>query len=474
MKPLDALFLHAEDGVSHMHIGSCAVFAGPTPTMSEILSLIASKLPLLSRYRQRARFVPLHLGHPVWIDDVDFQLADHVRHTALPAPGGDDELGQLMGRVMSHELDRSRPLWEAWVVEGLSGDRWALISKVHHCMVDGIAGTDMLASLLDTDPRAEPPVPLAWRPAPPPSDVRLAFDALAEMVAMPARQLLTWGANGLDPASAWHNAGLVVSGVRSLGTTLGHPAKHMSVEGLIGPNRRWSAGRCRLSDVSAIRRVTGGSVNDVVLAAIAGAFRDVLISRGEDVEGVVLRSLVPVSMRAPGDHSANNQVSLLIVDLPVGIDSPLGRLEAVSDRMARLKSGHQATAAAAIVAAADFLPPALLAYGASAMMTVLRRLPQGAVHTVTTNVPGPQVPLYAMGREMLEYLPYVPVSEGIRIGVAIVSYNGAIAFGVTGDYDTTPDVQLMSARIESQLALLRRATEDRSAALAQPERIVIT
>lgn len=455
MSPLDALFLHTEDGVTHMHIGSCAIFAGPCPTMPEITSLIQSKLPLLGRYRQRVHFVPLNLGHPVWVDDADFDLADHVRHTALPPPGGDDELEQLIGRVMSHELDRGRPLWEAWVVEGLPGGRWALISKVHHCMVDGIAGTDMLASLLDSDADAASPPVLPWQPAGVPSATGLVIDACVEMISKPARRLLTWSAAGLDARRVGRDVGALVAGLRSLGTELLRPATHVSVKGLIGANRRWAVGRCDLSEVSAIRHAVGGSVNDVVLAAITGAFRDLLIARDEPVAGVVLRSLVPVSVRATHDHTANNQVSLLLAELPVGIADPVERLEAIREHMAALKSGHQATAAGAIVAAADFLPAPMLASGAHALMTLLRRVPQGAVHTVTTNVPGPQQPLYALGREMLEYLPYVPISEGVRIGVAIVSYNGHIAFGVTGDYDTAPDVQLMSRRIEEQMTLLR-------------------
>jgi diacylglycerol O-acyltransferase len=269
--------------------------------------------------------------------------------------------------------------------------------------------------------------------------------------------MLTWSANGADPRVLCREVGAVLSGLRSLGTELFRPTTHLSVEGLIGPNRRWAAGRCSLSDMKAIRRAVGGSVNDVALAAITGAFRDVLITRHEPVDGVVLRSLVPVSIRPANDHTANNQVSLLIAELPVGIADPIQRLEAIRDQMAELKSSHQATAAASILAAGDFLPAPMLAYGAHTLMRVLRRLPQGAVHTVTTNVPGPQQPLYALGREMLEYLPYVPVSEGVRIGVAIVSYNGQIAFGVTGDYDTAPDVHLMSQRIEDQIALLRLA-----------------
>jgi diacylglycerol O-acyltransferase / wax synthase len=459
LSPLDALFLHTEDGISHMHIGSCGIFEGPAPTICEISELLQAKLHLLEHYRHRIRFVPMNLGHPVWVDDNEFDIAYHLRHTALPAPGGEAELENLMGRLMSQELDRRRPLWEAWVVEGLSGGRWALISKVHHCMVDGIAGTDMMAALLDTTRDADSPVPAPWVPVLEPSGLRLAVGAIAEMAMKPGRRLLAFRAKGFSPSGARRHVGQLVAGFRSLSNEIVQPMKSVSVEGLIGPNRRWAAGRCSLADVKEIRATGGGSVNDVVLAAITGAFRAVLLARGEQVDGVVLRTLVPVSIRAEGDHSANNQVSLLVAELPVGISDPIERLQAIHDQMVALKASHQAVAAGAIVAAAEFMPPPVFAFGAHALMGVLRRVPQAVVHTVTTNVPGPRQPLYALGREMLEYLPFVPLSEGVRIGIAIMSYNGHVAFGVTGDYDTAPDVHEMSRHIESEVALLRRATK---------------
>ena len=464
LSPLDALFLHTEDGITHMHIGSCAIFAGPSPSITEITALIESKLPVLARYRQKVRFVPGHLGHPVWVDDPTFDLAYHVRHTALPPPGDVDELEHLMGRLMSHELDRGRPLWEAWIVEGLSGGRWALISKVHHCMVDGVSGTDMMAALLDADPAARTQPALPWRPRRTPSDMELAADAVVRMVATPARRVLAMSKGGVHLGRVQRDVSELAAGMRSLGAGLARPAAHLSVEGLIGPHRRWSAGRCRLGDIKAIRAAFGGSVNDVVMAAVTGAFRDIVIRRGESVDGVVMRSLVPVSVRRPDDHTANNQVALMVAELPLGIADPVERLHAIRAEMRALKGSHQPTAAGAIVAAAELVPPALLALGARTLMTMLRRLPQGAVHTVTTNVPGPQQPLFALGREMLEYLPFVPVSEGVRIGVAIMSYNGAVSFGVTGDYDTAPDVHLMSARIERHIELLLDAAQRVSAA----------
>ncbi len=457
MSPLDAVFLYIEDGVSHMHIGSCAIFAGPAPPISEMTTLIESKLPLLTRYRQRVRFVPGGLGHPVWVDDPYFNLSYHVRHSALPPPGGEEDLANLMGRLMSQELDRHRPLWEAWMVEGLATHRWALISKVHHCMVDGISGTDLMAVMLDPDRSAKTQPIQPWAPQPEPSDWRLAADAVTRLAVQPFRGLLDLRARELNVKQARQSLGDVFGGLRSLGGRLLLPAKPVSVEGSIGPHRRWAAARCPLDDAKTIRTAFGGSVNDVILAAITGAFRTVMLERGDPVgDDVVLRSLVPVSVRQPDDHTSNNQVSLMIAELPIGIEDPLERLGAVRRQMSTLKASHQIAAGSAVVDAAAFLPPVLLALAARAAMGVLRRVPQYSLNTVTTNVPGPQFPLYALGREMLEYLPFVPLSEGIRIGIAILSYNGQLTFGVTGDYATAPDVHFMAEQIEAEMAGLRK------------------
>ena len=455
MSPLDAIFLHAEDGTTHMHIGSCSIFAGPPPSISEVTDLIESKLPLLARYRQKVRFVPAGLGHPIWVDDPDFNLSYHVRHSALPSPGDEQDLENLMGRLMSQELDRRRPLWEAWVVEGLPADRWALISKVHHCMVDGISGTDLMAVLLDPDRTTEPRPIEPWSPEPEPSDVRLTMHALARMALSPARQLAYLKSSYLHPQRALHQLGEVVTGLRSLGGRLLTAPRPVAIDGAIGSHRRWAAGRCTLDDVKVIRRAFGGSVNDVVLAAISGAFRSLLLARGEPADDVLLRSLVPVSVRHADDHTWNNQVSAIVADLPVGIADPLERLRAVRAQMDELKASHQVSAGEAIVASAEFIPPVLLALGVRAAMTMLRTVPQRTVNTVTTNVPGPQFPLYALGREMLEYLPFVPLSEGVAIGVAILSYNGKLTFGVTGDYDAAPDVHFMAKQIQAEVTALR-------------------
>ena len=318
-----------------------------------------------------------------------------------------------------------------------------------------MAGTDLMTVLLDTERSATCQAPPPWRPAPAPSDARLLLEAALQLASTSSRRLASAWGEVLNPRRSLASLTNVVAGFRSFAQATFVSVKGVSVQGSIGPNRRWAAARARLDDIASIRAAFGGSVNDVVLTAIAGAFRALLLDRGERVtDEAVLHSLVPVSVRDSGDHSANNQVSLIIAQLPIGIADPIERLAAVHNQMKMLKSSHEIESGHAVVTAAELVPPAALALAARTIMTVLHTLPQRVINTVTTNVPGPQFPLYALGREMLEYLPYVPVSEGLRIGVAIMSYNGAVNFGITGDYDTAPDVNAMARHIESELAAL--------------------
>ena len=479
MSPLDALFLDVEDDISHMHIGSCAVMEGPAPPFDDLVALTASKLPMLVRYRQVVRMLPGRIGRPVWVDDPHFNLAYHVRHTALPSPGDESTLSRLVGRLMSQPLDRRRPLWEMWVVECLTAGRWAIVSKVHHCMVDGISGTDLMATLLDTVAETRVPSVEPWAPRREPSSLELVRDAVEDVVSSPATTLRVVLDAAHAPRRALSRVADVLDGLRDYGTRLAVPPPLLSIEGTIGPHRRWAAARCSLDDVKAIRSAFGGSVNDVVLAVITGAFRAVLIERGDDVDRVVdgrpvtLRSLVPVSSRPPDDHRPNNQVTAILADLPVGIADPVARLRSMTQQMAALKSSHQPVAGVAVQAAAELAPPALLSASLRAVASMARARPQRRVNTVTTNVPGPQYPLYALGRRMLEYLPFVPLSQGVRIGVAILSYDGHVAFGVTGDYDTVPDVDAMADHIEegvAELVALATAAEQEARSPARQRR----
>ena len=466
MSPLDSVFLHMEDGITHMHIGSCAIFEGPAPAYDELIELVASKLPLLTRYRQKVRFVPGGLGRPVWVDDPHFNLTYHVRHSALPPPGLEDELNTLMGRLMSQELDRHRPLWEIWMVEGLPDGRWAIISKVHHCMVDGISGTDLMALLLDPSREPSRPPVDQWTPEPEPSDAALVIDALEQLAANPYEQLRAARAATRAPRRAIASTVETFRGLLALGNEL-LPSPPLSIQGPIGPHRRWAAARSTLAEIKAIRGALGGTVNDVVLTAITGAFRQLLLARGDSPDHAVLRSLVPVSVRAAGDRTANNQVTAMIAELPVGVADPLERLEAVRRQMAELKARTRRTPARRS-------PRSPASRRRRSSPSACGRGPRwrgssrsAASATVTTNVPGPQQPLYAAGREMVEYLPFVPLGQGTRIGVAILSYNGGVSFGVTGDFDAVPEVDEFCREIERQVAelleLARRRTQPRRA-----------
>jgi diacylglycerol O-acyltransferase / wax synthase len=466
LSPLDASFLHIENDVAHMHVGWVGIFEGPAPGPEEVPAEIAAHLPLVPRYRQRVRFVPMALGRPVWVDDPHFNLDYHVRRTALPAPGGDQELRNLVGRVMSQQLDRAKPLWELWIAEGLEAGCWALISKVHHCMVDGVAATDLLSVLLDSEREPLRAGPDAWRPEPEPNPAELVAYALARRAASPYEVVRTLLAAARGPRRVARQAVEVVHGFSSL-ERLVHMPPQSALNGPIGPHRRWDWARARLPDVKQIRKLHGGSVNDVVLAVITSGFRELLLARGESVEDRVVRSMVPVSVRAEQERGTyNNKVSAMFADLPVALEDPVQRLGSIRGQMQELKHSGQAVAAERLTALGGFPPAMLLALGGR----VASRLPQRSVNTVTTNVPGPQWPLYLTGRRMLEVFPFVPLGGSVRIGVAIFSYDGNITFGVTGDRDTATDIAVLCSGIERGIAeLLATASSEAAAGRPRPE-----
>jgi diacylglycerol O-acyltransferase len=451
MSPLDASFLHVEDAVTHMHIGSVGIFEGPPPGPGDVQAAIGARLPLVPRYRQKVRFVPLALGRPTWVDDHHFNVDYHVRRTALPAPGGDEELRNLVGRVMSQQLDRAKPLWEMWVAEGLDDGRWALISKTHHCMVDGVSATDLLSVMLSTERDSISPAADRWRPDPDPSGAALIVHALAGRASSPYEGLRGVLSAVRGPRRVARQLVDVTRGFVNLRPLLSPSAVGSSLNGPIGPHRRWDWARARLLDVKQIREAHGGTVNDVVLAAITNGFRELLLSRGEPVEGRVIRTLVPVSVRAEHEHGTyNNKVSAMFAELPVEIEDPVRRLGALHEQMQHLKHSGQAVAAERLTALSGFAPAMLLALAGR----VGTRLPQSSINTVTTNVPGPQQPLYLVGKRMLEAFPFVPLGGHVRVGVAIFSYDGGINFGVTGDLDGAPDIGVLCRGIEAGVAQL--------------------
>jgi diacylglycerol O-acyltransferase / wax synthase len=444
MSPQDAMFLHVEDAKNAMHIGGVSVFEGPAPRYGDLLRAIAAKLALVPRYRQKARMVPLGLGRPVWVDDPDFQLIYHVRQTALPAPGGRDELRNLAGRIFGQLLDRTKPLWEMWLVEGLERGRWALISKVHHAMVDGVSATDLLTVLLDTTSQPAPVASGHWAPGSEPTGLRLVGDALVDSVVDPLTRLRGLPALARLPLRAGGSIGDVVRLAAGLRPWTARSAK--SLNGPIGVHRRWSWAEVELADVKVIRESLGGTVNDVVLATVTSGFRDLLLSRGEEVEGTVVRTLVPVSMRSEQERGRfNNRVAGFLANLPVGIADPVARLADVRDQMEVLKESGQAMAGDALTRLSGFAPPTLLALGARLMA----RTPQRIVQTVATNVPGPRIPLFMLSRRLLYSYPYVPVMGSVRISVGIFSYGGLLAYGITGDYDSVTDIDVLRSGIEA-------------------------
>jgi WS/DGAT/MGAT family acyltransferase len=458
MTPLDAAFLQAEDeepGVS-LAIASIAVFEGPAPSREEFGAALAGRLPLIPRYRQKARELPWDVGPPVWVDDPSFDLSYHLRHTALPSPGGDQELATLMGRVMSARLDRNRPLWEYWLVEGLSDERWALISKVHHCMVDGVSGTDLYRVVLDETPEPRAPVTDDWRPQPEPSDLRLTADAAIGLARLPLASLRALAGVVRSPAGVARQARGAVRGLGALATAV-RPAARSSLSGPLSAQRRFAFARGSADDIALVRHTLGGTFNDVVLAAVTAGFRRLLMSRGELPAEHAVRTLVPVSVRPPGTEDVRgNQVSLLLAELPVHLPDAQARLTAVRHELTRLKAEHEAEAGAAVLELAGLEP-----FAAAALpMRLAAHLPQRSVVTVTTNVPGPRQPLYALGRRLVEIVPYVPIASTLRLGVAIFSYCGQVTFGVTGDFDGAADVWTLAQGIGEGL--------DELVAIAQP------
>jgi diacylglycerol O-acyltransferase len=457
LNPIDAQFIDAEDEDKHtsMAIASIAVFEGPTPSYDELLTSLAERLPLVPRYRQKLRMVPFRLGPPVWVDDPHFDLRYHVRQTALPAPGGDAELGKLMARVMGQRLDRDYPLWEYWLVEGLEHGRWAMISKVHHCMVDGVSGTDLYRVIFDES--AEPVPPAAdTRIAPEePSALLLAVQAALNMALLPLREASALGDALAHPDRIVHQATDAARAAAKIAPHL-RPAAESSLSGPIGQQRRYLWARASLDDIKTIKRELGGTVNDVVLAAISGGFRALLLARGEEPAPDMIPSLIPVSVRAPGEESIyENRVSAVLAYLPVEVADPVERLAAVRAELSEVKASKEAVAGESMAAMGRYIPFPLASLG----VRFAYWLHQREIVTVTTNVPGPRQPLYGMGRKLLEIIPYVPIATTLRTGVSIFTYCDQVTFGVTGDYDSNPDLDVLARGIEDGVADLLKAAE---------------
>ncbi len=455
LSALDTSFLHLEDhGDAHMHVAAVMIFDGDAPTIETARKHVVQRLHLVPRYRQRIAEVPFGQGRPVWVDDPHFNEAYHIRHAALPRPGDEDTLKRLAGRLFSQRLDRTKPLWEIWLVEGLAGARFALISKTHHALVDGVSGVDLTAVLFDTAP--EPAAPTRadspWLPRPTPAAAELLGRALLERATIPAEAARGVRALVRTPIGAADRAGSALQGLAALVRAGRDQAPESPFNVEIGPHRRYTFLDADLAQFKEIKRALGGTVNDVVLAAVAGALGRYLRAHGVETDGLVLKAMVPVSVRADVERGAlGNRVAAMWAPLPVGVTDPVQRLLEISHAMEEIKDSGQAVGAQVLTELSGFAPPTIMAQ--AARLQARQRL----FNVVVTNVPGPQVPLYMQGRELEALYPMVPLAENTALGIAIMSYNGQLNFGLVSDYDALSDLEDLGQDLRVAVAELSRA-----------------
>jgi WS/DGAT/MGAT family acyltransferase len=450
---VDASFLSNENDASHMHVGAILIFEGPPPLYVDLVEHVRGRLNQVPRFRQRIVEPPLEAGRPLWVDDVNFNLSYHIRHTGLPEPGGEDELRALAARVFSQQLDRSKPLWELWLVQGLERDRFAILTKTHHAMVDGVSGVDIGTVLFDLEPVPKPVEQVDdWVPRPEPRTSTLVTRAATDAAATPIRLAERAIEAVREPETTARRVAHSLEGLGEFIGALADPAPDVPLNQEIGPHRRFVWARSELATFKRIKDSLGGTVNDVVLAVVTGALREWLQGRGVRTEGLELRALVPVSIRAEDEHGKlGNKITVMRGPLPVYVEDPVRRLRVVSEAMEGLKRSKQALGAEVISRFNDFAPPTLLAQASRVNFST--RL----FNLIVTNVPGPQLPLYVLGREMEEIFPVAFLPQNHALAVAIMSYNGRIGFGLLADYDSMEDVELISEGISASLAELEEA-----------------
>lgn len=455
LSALDASLLYLEDATTPMHLGGVAIFRRPRTGFDyeQLLELIERRLSLVPRYRQRVRYVPGHLARPVWTDDVDFDITHHVRLSALPKPGTGEQLADLVARLMSRPLDHHRPLWEVYLVEGLQRNRFALVTKTHHAMIDGIGAIEIGQVILDVSPNHEQTEQPLWMPEPEPGPVGLLANAVSEVVRQPGELVENLRSAVGDVASTIDKVVGAASGVLSALSTAARPAPSGPLNVPITAERRFAVARASLADLKKVRAAHGGTVNNVVLAVVAGALRSWLMSRGEVVtSGTTVRAMAPLSVR---DEVTTNtpaglggsRVSAYLVDLPVGEPSPVVRLQHVAHAMKSRSDAGQPVAADALVRLSGFAPPTLHALGARAASAFSRRI----FNILVTNVPGPQVSLYADGAKMLEMFPVVPLARHQAVSIGVTSYDGGVYFGLNADRSAMPDVDILARMVEESV-----------------------
>jgi diacylglycerol O-acyltransferase / wax synthase len=459
LSALDASFLDVEDTSTHMHVAGTMLFdarpltdAAGALAFDRIYQLVESRLHLIPRYRQRLAYVPFE-GHPVWVDDARFNLHYHLRHTALPPPGSVRVLKRLCGRILSQKLDRTKPLWELWVVEGIEGGRFALISKIHHCVVDGLSGVDIAETLMNLGPDGTIEPPPTWRPRQAPSGAELALDAIGRRALTPLRLLRQLGTAAADPRGTMTSARETLGGlVEAFGDAVS-PASETPLNQPIGPHRRYDWLRLDLEEIRTVKRWANATVNDVVLAVVVGGIRRFLERRGTALDGLDFRAMVPVSLRPQGERGRlGNRVAQLIAHLPVDERDPLVRLHKVAATMRRLKQSKQARAGELIEELADWTSTTLLS-GVERLATRRR-----AYNLIVTNVPGSPLPLHLLEAPLLEAYPMVPLFHNQGVGIALVSYAGGLHWGVSADWDAIVDLHDLIGALAAEFEVLKRLT----------------
>ena len=452
MSATDVSFLHREGRTTPQHVGGIAVFEMPPDGFDydRLVQLLEERISLVPRYRQKVRAVPGHLANPVWVDDPAFDITYHVRRSALPRPGTDAQLVEFAARIQSRPLDRNRPLWEMYLLEGLSGDRLAIITKTHSAMVDGVGTVDITQVILDQAPQPRRTVEPVWMPEPEPSGGALVAGAVVDVLRRPTAVLDVARLGAKDVRGFVGKLGSGATGVLASAATLVRHSAPAPLSATIGEQRRLAIARTRLDDYRQVRRAHGGTVNDVVLATVASALRQWLLSRDVTIQpGRTVRALAPVSVADSGDVY-DSRVTALLVDLPVGEADPLRRLDQVRAATASHLASGRSVAADALVELSGFTPPTMHALGARAAHSLTRRL----FDLVVTNVPGPQTPLYAAGARLLEMFPIVPLNTGQPLSIGLTSYDGGVYYGLNADRDAVPDVRTIAGLIEESLAEL--------------------
>jgi diacylglycerol O-acyltransferase len=456
----DLAFLVAESASAPMHNATLDVFEPPSDGFDydRLVALIADRIAFVPRYRQRIRTVPGRLANPVWVDDDDFDLTFHVRRSALPRPGSMGQLRDLVGRIMSRQLDRNRPLWEVYLIEGLEHGRFAILAKSHQVLVDGVSTVDLGQVVLDVDPKPRETVPDDWRPVPEPSQPSLVAQALTESLRHPRVAVGTVRENAEAALRSATAVGThLLDGIGSLAGR--RPGADSPINTRLSEQRRFVNVATELEEYRRVRRVHGGTVNDVVLATVTGGLRSWLMTRAESVHGSrSLRAMVPMSVIDSDlePTSLGSQVAGHLLSLPIGESSPVVRLHQVSYALKAHKETGRAVAADRLAGVAGFAPTTFHALGARVAAAEARR----GFHLVITNVPGPQFPLYAAGAQMLESYPVPPLLPGHALAIGVTSYDGHVYYGLTGDRDALPDLDVLGQCMREALEELVDSASD--------------